>query len=391
MLERSKYREVCNLLDEFPSVAILGPRQVGKTTLAQQIAKDRSAIYLDLELEEDLVKLHDAASYFRDHQGKLIILDEVHRAPKVFQTLRSIIDENRRAGFDVGQFLILGSASIDLLRQSGETLAGRIAYLELPSLLLSEVGNENVDQLWVRGGFPTSFNQKSEAASLRQRDNLITTYLQREVLEFSPRISTPTLRKFWTMLAHAQGGLWNASVFGKSLGQSYHTVNRYKDLLEDMFLIRQLEPHHANVKKRLTKSPKIFIRDSGLLHALLKISDKESLLSHPVVGASWESFVIENIISNISQSVDVGFYRTAGGAEIDLVLKQGSICMGIEIKRSSAPTVSKGFYSSCQDLEVTHKYVVHTGSENFSLGDGIKAVTLDEMINIVDENFGFKP
>jgi len=381
MIERAKYAEVIHLLDSFPAVAILGPRQVGKTTLAQDIAAERPSVYLDLESEADRVKLTDAGYYLRQHNDKLIILDEIHRAPEIFQEMRGVIDETRRAGRRTGQFLILGSASMELLRQSGESLAGRIAYSEMFPLSLNEVGQDRRDTLWVRGGYPDSFLARSDKISSTWRRDFIRTYLERDVPQFGPRIPSERLRRFWTMLAHLHGGLLNSANLARSLEVDNKTISNYLDLLVDLLLVRKLEPWHANVGKRLVKSPKVYVRDAGILHALLQIPSLEALLGNPKLGDSWEGFVIENVASELADLATPYFYRTSAGAEVDLVLDFGTETWAIEIKRSTAPKLSKGFHYACEDLQPARQIVVHGGDEAFQLGGGIEALPLGELMS----------
>ena len=360
-----------------PAVALLGPRQVGKTTLALEVARTIPHVYLDLESDRDRGKLAQAELYLESHLDKLVILDEVHRAPGLFPVLRGLIDQARRSGRASGQYLLLGSASLDVLQQSGETLAGRIAYLELGPLNVMETGQSAMDELWLRGGFPTSLTAPSDARSLRWRDNFIRTYLERDIPQFGPRIAAETLRRFWTMLAHHQGGLLNVAQLARNLGVDVKTIQSYIDLLCDLLLVRRLAPWHTNTGKRLIKAPKVYVRDSGLVHALLNIESKESLLSHMVVGASWEGFCIETLLACAPAGVTGHFYRTSGGAEIDLLLAwPGGELWAIEIKRSSAPKVERGFHSACDDLKPSQKWVVYPGQETYPLTTDIQAISL---------------
>lgn len=386
MIKRSAQDEIALLLGEFPAVGILGPRQVGKTTLAEEIAAltNPEPIYLDLENVVDRAKLNEPEGYFELHKGKLIILDEIQRVPELFQLLRGTIDRRRRQGYKTGQFLILGSASLDLQKQSSESLAGRIAYKELTGLTVSEVANqsdEGFNQLWNRGGFPDSYLAKSDEASLRWRLNFISTYLERDVPQFGPRIPAVMLRRLWTMLAHNQGGQINIAKLASNLDVTAPTAKRYVELLEDLLLVRSLRPWAGNIGKRLVKSPKIYIRDSGIVHALLNLHSMEDILSHPVVGASWEGFVIENLLSCLPIGVTPWYYRTAAGAEIDLVIEQGNKKYAIEIKRSLSPSLSKGFHLGCQDINATKCFIVYSGNEQFPVSKDVTAISLLEMMN----------
>jgi predicted AAA+ superfamily ATPase len=371
--------ELLARLDQSPAVALLGPRQVGKTTLARDIGEMRPSLYLDLESDADRAKLSDPELYLERHADKLVILDEVHRLPNLFQNLRGLIDRGRRQGHKAGRFLLLGSASIELLAQSGETLAGRISYLEMAPLDTLEVGTIDVDQLWVRGGFPDSFLAASDPLSLRWRRDFIRTYLERDIPMFGPRIAAETLRRFWTMLAHHQSGLLNASDFARSLGVDSKTVAAYLDLLVDLLLVRRLEPWHSNGAKRLVKSPRVYVRDSGLLHALLNIAKYEDLLGHPVVGASWEGFVTENLIQAAPEGTQANFYRSAAGAEIDLLLAvPGQGVWAFEVKRSLAPKVERGFHIACEDLLPSRKFVVYLGQEAYPMSHDIEVVSVQQ-------------
>lgn len=386
MIKRKCQDSIIELLNESPAVGILGPRQVGKTTLAEEIALSISPnpIYLDLESPTDLAKLTEPEAYFDLHKGKLIILDEIQRTPELFAVLRGVIDRRRREGFRTAQFLILGSASLDLLKQASESLAGRIAYQELTGINSLEINNlkdTNQENLWLRGGFPDSLLAKTDAASFRWRQNFISTYLERDVPQFGSRIPAVTLRRLWTMLAHHQGGQLNTAQLGASLGITIPTVKRYIELLEDLFLVRTLFPWSGNVGKRLVKTPKVYIRDSGLTHALLNLTTSDDLVGHPIVGASWEGFVIENILSCLPQGVTSWFYRTSAGAEIDLVIEVNhQERYAIEVKRSLSPTVSKGFYLGCEDVKATKRYVVYPGKERYPSTDGIIVTSLAELM-----------
>lgn len=378
MINRSLTTRLSDAIAYSPAVALLGPRQVGKTTLALEIGQRYNALYLDLESEQDRAKLSQPELYLRDHQDRLVILDEVHRVTGLFPVLRGLIDQGRRSNRRSGLYLLLGSASPDLLRQSGETLAGRIAYLELTPFHVLETRGMPADDLWVRGGFPESLLAPDTMHSLRWRQDFIRTYLERDIPLFGPRIAAETLRRYWSMLAHHQGGLLNTAQLARNLGVDVKTAGGYLDLLVDLLLVRRLPPWHANLGKRLVKSPKVYVRDSGLVHALLNIPDKETLLSHPVVGQSWECFVIENLLDCAAPEVQGHFYGTSGGAEIDLLLSwpDGSL-WAIEIKRSLTPKVERGFHAACADLQPAKKYVVYPGTERYRLATDIEAISLE--------------
>ena len=377
----------------FPAVGILGPRQVGKTTLARAIADARAetsdgepgrsegGLYLDLENPADLSRLAEGSGYLEGVRDRLVVLDEIQRAPGLFRELRGIIDRRIRRGERAGQFLILGSASLDLLRQSGESLAGRIGYLELGPLDVREVEESRLLRLWSRGGFPPSFLAPSDGASALWRENFIRTYLERDIPQLGPRIPAQTLRRFWTMLAHSQGGLLNASQLAGSLAVDGKTIAKYVDLMVDLLLVRRLQPIHANVRKRLVKSPKIYLRDSGILHALLGIPDLDYLLGHPIAGASWEGFAIETLIGAAPNRLSPpGFYRTATGVEIDLILEvPGPRRWAIEIKRGLAPRIGKGFRVALDDVKPERAFVVYGGDDRYPLGRGVEAIGLRDL------------
>ena len=387
MFQRHLLPLLADEIQHSPAVALLGPRQVGKTTLALEVAENIPSIYLDLESERDRAKLAHPELYLTDHLDKLVILDEVHRVPGLFPVLRGLIDQARRSGKRAGLYLLLGSASLGLLQQSGETLAGRIAYLELSPLNTLETGTEPIDTLWLRGGFPESLTATSTARSLRWRQNFIRTYLERDIPQFGPRIAAETLRRFWTMLAHHQSGMLNVTQLARNLGVDVKTAQSYIDLLCDLLLVRRLPPWHTNLGKRLVKSPKVYVRDSGLVHALLDIENKETLLSHPVVGASWEGFVIENLLACAPANVQAHFYRTSGGAEIDLLLAWPSgELWAVEIKRSLNPKVERGFHAACDDLVPARKFVVYPGLEAFPLGHEIQAIPLAAMCQLLQSS-----
>ena len=381
MYRRIALETVRSALDEQAAVVLLGPRQVGKTTLAQEIAEQRPSIYLDLERTGDRQILDVPELYLDEQVGKLVILDEVQQMPGLFATLRGQIDARRRRGLRTGQFLLLGSASNLLLQQSAESLAGRVRYIELCPLLLDETGADQLNRLWLRGGFPDSLQAVSDAASLRWREDFLRTYLERDIPALGPRIPATTLRRFWTMLAHAQGGLLNAAALAEGLGVSGQTVGRYLDLLVDLMLVRRLMPWHENVGKRLVKSPKVYVRDSGLVHALLGLETPEALLGHPVVGGSWEGFCLEQLIAAAPPGSEAFFFRSSGGAELDLVLRQpGGTTWAIEIKRTTAPKVSRGFHQAAEDIGAQQRLLVYAGAQEVPVRNTLRALPLAHAI-----------
>ncbi len=381
MVDRSLFLRVANGLKHYPAVALLGPRQVGKTTLAHQISKSLPSHYMDLESPADLAKLQDPLNYLSGHLDKLVIMDEIQRAPDLFPVLRGLIDRARWKGQGNGRYLILGSASIDLLKQSSESLAGRIQYLELTGFTPLEVESIELDTLWLRGGFPRSVLAATDPLSADWREDFIRTYLERDIPQLGPRVPSTTFRRFWTMLAHQQGSNLNAAKLSSGLDASSVTIFRHVDLLVDLLLLRRLQPWHANIGKRLVKSPKVYVRDSGIVHQLLGISDRETLLSHPVVGMSWEGFAIENILASAPRNVEAYFYRTSTGVEIDLLLQfPGKGLWAIEIKRSSAPKASRHFRRACSDLKPRRKFILYNGTESFPLEQDTAAIGLRELM-----------
>lgn len=368
-------------LSEAPAVCLLGPRQSGKTTLALALAEEFRAVYLDLESPQDLAKLQDPEAYLGLHLGRLVILDELHRMPSLFPVLRAMIDRARRAGYPAGLYLLLGSASLDLARGVSETLAGRVRFVELTPFFVLEEHGASIDQLWLRGGFPPSLLAPDDGQSFRWRQDLIRTYLERELRQYDVRLPAETLRRLWTMLAHLQGGLLNLAELARSTGLDGRTVSRYVDLFCDLFLLRRLPPWHAHVGKRLVKSPKLYVRDSGLVHALLGIRTMEELLGHPVAGPSWEGFVIENLAACAPEGTELYFYRTAAGAEIDLLLRLPGHRQpwAVEVKRGLAPRIEKGFRLARADVQPERCFVVYGGSERFPLSEGIEAIPLVDL------------
>ncbi len=378
MIERNLFSEVRQALGEFPTVGIIGPRQVGKTTLARRLVKDsgHNAIFLDMENPEALAQLSEPSLFLRSQQDKLVVLDEVQRKPEIFPLLRVLIDEKRTAG----RFLILGSASPELLRQSSESLAGRISYHELAPLIFNELDGEELSQLQklhLRGGFPPSFLAASDSASSRWRTQFLRTYTERDLpmLGFAP--DPPLALRFLQMVASAHAQIWNAQAFGKSLGLTHPTVNKYRDFLENAFLLRVLKPYHSNLKKRLVKSPKVYIRDSGLLHNLLRTDSYESLLAQAWSGFSWEGFAIENILQAMPDYLEPYFVRTHEGAEIDLLLtKNDQPFIAIEIKFTNAPKLPKGFVFLIDELETPHNFIITPSGDRYPKRENVEAISL---------------
>lgn len=381
MIPRIKEDQIFKSLRAFPVTAILGPRQVGKTTLARKLAKqsDASTIYLDLELPSDLNKLQSPELYLREHGDCLIIIDEIQRMPELFPLLRALVDQDRRPG----RFLILGSASPDIIRQASESLAGRVIYHELSPLCLAETGPDALRTLWLRGGYPDSFLAGSDLESWQWRQAFIATYLERDIPQLGVRIPAAHLGRFWNMLAHVNGQLWNASQIAASMGFSPTTIRHYLDVLEDTFIVRQLKPWFANTGKRLTKAPKVYLRDTGLLHSLLQLGSYELLMGHPGVGSSWEGFVIEQILATLPAGYQAFFYRTTAGAEIDLILKGSGNPIAVEIKYSATPKLSKGFWLAFRDLNCCKGYVVYPGSDRYPIAESVEALPVTRLADII--------
>jgi predicted AAA+ superfamily ATPase len=376
MVQRTLTRKILESLRHFPVVALIGSRQVGKTTLAGIIAKQSGVtVRLDLEVPSDLAKLNDPEFFLAQHMDDLVIIDEVQRKPELFPVLRAMVDKSGKNG----GFLILGSASPHLIRQSSETLAGRIIYHELAPFSAFETGRESGDimRLWLRGGYPRSFLAESDAVSMRWRRAFIKTYLERDIPQLGIRVPSVQLERFWQMLAHCHGEVWNASKIAESLSVSAPTINHWANILDDTFLIRRIRPYFVNLKKRLVKSPKIYLKDSGVLHSLLSISSLDQLFGHPSSGASWEGFVIEQIVTCLPEEWKWYYYRTHAGAEMDLVLlpPQGKP-IGVEIKMSKSPVLSRGFHEALRDLDCKAGFCIYSGDEYYKMHKNIYALPL---------------
>ena len=384
MIERKITAKLYESLAQFPAVALLGPRQVGKTTLARSLA-GQDCLFLDMERPSDVAKLEDAESYLSSVANQRIVIDEVQRRPDLFPILRVLIDQDRRPG----RFLLLGSASPALQRQAAESLAGRIDYLELTPFTLDEVGAtpENQAKLLLRGGYPDSFLAASDKASLQWRQAFIRTFIEQDLPQLGIMLPATQIRRFWQMLAHLHGQLWNASQIAASMGLSPPTMRRYLDILTDTFMVRALQPYHANLGKRLVKSPKIYLRDTGLLHALLGIETLDDLYGHPVVGASWEGMVIEHLISaHVHGMSEACFYRTAAGAEVDLVIQDGSGRQAFEVKFGLSPTLSKGYHHALADLKLELAHVIYSGVESYRMRPNAHVYSLADALQLKHTN-----
>jgi uncharacterized protein len=374
ILRERHLQAVSGLLERHPVVAILGARQVGKTTLAADLAarRDGGATHFDLEDPEDLRRLDDAKLALKDLRG-LIVIDEVQRRPDLFPVLRVLAD---RPGHPA-RFLILGSTSPELLRQSSETLAGRIIYQELGGFALDEVGPPNLPALWLRGGFPRSYLAAGDAESMEWRRGMIRTFLDRDLRQLGVTIPAPTLHRFWTMVAHYHGQTWNGSELARALDVSQPTVRRYLDLLTAALVVRQLQPWYENLGKRQVKSPKVYITDSGLLHALLDLEAREDLERHPKVGASWEGFALGEVVARLGVlAEECFFWATHSGAELDLLVVRGSRRLGFEFKRTTAPRLTPSIRSAVDDLKLERLHLIHAGEKTFSLAERVRAVPL---------------
>ncbi len=393
-ITRNLYASLQDSLQTFPVVGLVGPRQVGKTSMARALAAQlgAGAVMLDLERPSDLAKLAEPELFLEPLADKLVILDEVQLRPQLFPVLRSLVDAQRRPG----RFLVLGSAAPELIQQSSETLAGRIEFLELAPLSLAEVVAHAAVQtatdavrssmaptLWSRGGFPDSYLARSDAASMRWREAFVRSYLERDIPQLGIRVSSATLRRFWLMLAHHHGQLWNASTIAGSLGITAPSVRHYLDILESTFMLRVLQPYSANLGKRLVKSPKVYVRDSGVLHALLNLPSHDALLGHPVLGASWEGWVIEQILAQAPTGSRANFFRTASGNELDLLLElPGGHLRAIEIKHSAAPKLGRGFNEALDALKLDHGFVVAQVNEPYAITPRARALPLSHLAEI---------
>lgn len=385
MLKRIIQKDIEASLKTFPVVGIVGSRQSGKTTLAKTIARKlgQKVIYLDLELPSDRNKLSEPELYLRQFANDMVIIDEIQRLPALFPLLRALVDQNRING----RFLILGSASPQLIKQASESLAGRVIYHELAPFSVFETGFEKTNRLWLRGGYPESFLAKSDASSFKWREAFVKTYLEMDIPQLGIRAPAAQIGRLWTMLAHFNGQLWNASQIALSLGVSAPTVRNYLDILEDTFIVRRLVPYHLNLKKRIVKSPKVYLRDTGLLHVLLRNIGFDDLQNHPALGGSWEGFVVEQIIALIPTNWRFFFYRTIAGAEIDLLLfDDRNNPIAVEIKYSATPKVTKGFWSAYSDLSCVKGFVVYPGEESYPLGQNVRALPVKNLKGLLSKS-----
>ncbi len=384
MIKRNLQNEIIESLKQFPVVGILGSRQVGKTTLAKEIQQIyRKSVYLDLELPSDYNKLQEAELFLSSFRDELIIIDEIQQKPELFAILRALVDQNKNPG----RFIVLGSSSPDLIRKSSESLAGRIYYHLLNPFSIKEVGNDSttIDQLWIRGGYPNSFLAENIDLSYKWRGAFIQTFLERDIPKFGIGIPTIQLNRFWSMIAHLHGCLWNATKIAASLGVTPPTSKRYLDILDGTFIIRQLQPFFTNTKKRLVKSPKVYVRDSGLLHSILKIKTKSELLGNPNSGHSWEGFAIEQVLYNLSSDFRVYFYRTSAGAEIDLVItKSDKPVYCIDVKLSLNPKVSAGFLNALDDLKCEKGFVIYPGNDIYPIKENVTAIPISRIEEILN-------
>ena len=382
-IERISTKKVLKYLGFYPVTAILGPRQCGKSTLAKKIINSLpDTIYLDLELPSDLAKLQDTEAFFTLNMETLICLDEIQRLPEIFPLIRSIVDRTNNPG----QFLLLGSASPELLRQTSETLAGRIGYLNLTPLTIMELEYAELRSHWLKGGFPISYLSADPYLSSSWRENFIRTFLEKDIPALGFSVSTEIVKRLWMMLAHSTGQVINKNNLSNSLGISQPTVTSYIDLLENTFMVRTLQPCHINLKKRMVKSPKVFVRDSGIIHSLLNITNHNDLLGHPVYGLSWESYAMEQIISSLSQWTP-SFYRTSNGSEIDLILEKGQYRLAVKFKINPSQKPGAGFYNGLRDLSINEAFIVCPLPENeiYPVGNNIRVSSVPSFFEYVDK------
>ena len=383
MIKRSIQGAIEASLRKYPVVGIIGSRQAGKTTLAKMVRKgiSRKVIYLDLELPSDLNKLNDPELYLGQFTDSLVIIDEIQRMPSLFPLIRALVDRKRTGG----RFLVLGSASPELIKHSSESLAGRIIYHELSPFLIHETGYKDIQRLWLRGGYPLSYLAESAGDSFSWRESFIKTYLEMDIPQLGIRVPSAQIRRFWTMLAHSHGHLWNASQIAGSLGISAPTVRSYLDILDETFITRRLQPYYPNIKKRLIKAPKVYIRDSGILHSLLRIGDHDDLMGNPAVGRSWEGFVVEQIIGLLPEGWSYFFYRTSAGAEIDILLvDKKNRPIAVEIKYSSSPKAERGFWNALEDLSCRKAFIVYPGEETYPSGKNTVTLSVKELNKIIE-------
>jgi len=385
MIKRKITDYILNSMEIFPVVSILGSRQVGKTTLAKDIKKilenkNKDTIYLDLELPSDLNIINNAELFFENNKEKTIIIDEIQVKPELYPIIRAHIDKKRRNG----AFILLGSSSSTLKKNTSESLAGRIIQHILNPFDFLETGDdkEKINRLWLRGGYPESFLAKNDSNSFLWRSAFLKTFFERDIPQFGINIPSQKLKQFWQMISHYHGQVWNASQIARSLGLSAPTIRNYMEIFEETFLVRRLSPYYVNLKKRITKSPKYFIIDSGMFHLTHNIEDLNSLLGFPMAGASWEGFVIEQIIRNLDNKTEYYYYRTQTGNEVDLVLKENDSITAIEVKLSMTPKLSKGLKISMDDLNAEKGFIIYPGEKRYSLSDKVEAISLKEFIDL---------
>jgi len=380
MLNRLKDKDFVQLLSYFPVVGIVGSRQIGKTTISKKISSfiDKECIYIDLESPEDLQKIKYAEGFFNERLDKCIIIDEIQIRPELFSLLRPIIDKKREAA----RFVILGSASPTLIRNASESLTGRIAYIELGGFNLKEIDKDEMNKLWFRGGYPDSFLSPTDDLSKIWLDNYIENYIKRELPQLGLNTSTENIRKFWRMIAHNHGGIWNTASFARALKVDNKTIDHYRDFLEGAFLINVLEPFYHNIKKRMVKSPKVYIKDTGILHRLNRIADKDELYATTLIGDSWEGFVVEQIKQIKNTEIDIYFFRTQHGAEIDIVFAKSMKAIATaEIKFTNAPKTNKGLMESIKTLATEKNYIITPTSDNYLIKENVRVCSLNTFLN----------